>query len=138
MSSRGNIDPNYIFPRVLGNGNTTGSFVSKTGLQQSLTGDNGVINTNVYHTKVYTTNKSITLNMGLGRQDGQTKLITFTFKGNENANIEINCPAIVGEYSRIVLENIGDQVQLVWTNNVWFPLVTLNIMNPSLNTPVIS
>lgn len=138
MSGRGNIDPNYIFTRVLGNGNTTGNFISKAGLQQSLTGDNGVINTNVYHTKVYTTSKSIVLNMGIGRQDGQTKLITFTFKGNENTNVEVNCPALTGEYSRIVFENVGDQVQLIWTSNTWFPLVTLNITNPSLNTPVIS
>lgn len=127
-----------IFPRVLGNGNTMAGFLSRTGLQQSLTGDGGTINVNVYHTKIYSTNKNITLNMNSGRQEGQTKLITFTFKGNENADITLNCPSLTGDYTSILFENVGDQVQLIWTGTVWIPLVTLNVSNPSLNTPVIN
>jgi len=113
-------------------------FMSRVGLQQSLTGDDGTINLNVYHTKIYSTNKKLTLKMGTGRQEGQTKLITFTFKGNENATIEVNCPSLIAEYSRIVFENVGDQAQLTWIGSAWVPLVTLNVSNPSLNTPVIS
>lgn len=138
MSNRGGIGPFHVFPRVLGSNDTMAGFMSRVGLQQSLTGDDGTINLNVYHTKIYSTNKKLTLKMGTGRQEGQTKLITFTFKGNENATIEVNCPSLIAEYSRIVFENVGDQAQLTWIGSAWVPLVTLNVSNPSLNTPVIS
>ena len=125
------------FSRVAGRYNSLAPFYIMSGKQQVLTGENNNIDMNVYHTKLYTTMTPITINMGNGNQDGQLKKITLAFKGNEDSNATVACPALAETDSHIVFSQIGDFALLMWTGGSWNVLETGNVLDPSSNTPVV-
>jgi hypothetical protein len=123
------------FNRIAGRYNTLGTFIPITEKnQESITG-NARINNAIYHSKLFTRNTPVVMQLGNGIQSGQLKKLTFTFKGAEDAHIIVECPALIGINSQIMFREVGDQVLLVWTGGSWSVLETLNITNPTLQSP---
>lgn len=123
------------FTRVAGRYNTLATFVPMSNKnQESITG-NARVDINCYNSKIYTRNAPIILRLGNGVQDGQLKKLTFVYKGSEKATATLECPALSGTYSEIVFSEVGDQILLLWTGGNWSVLETLNITNPSLQSP---
>lgn len=135
MSRSTYIDPYYRYFQLLGTTPNMAMFVPRTGTQQSITGNNAIINATTYHSKIYSTDQAITMTLANGRQEGQSKLITFTHKGNEDAIIRINSNSFAGDSTQITMSEVGDQIQLIWAMTLWHPLVTLNTRDPSSQTP---
>jgi hypothetical protein len=135
MSRRVYIDPYYQYYQLLGNYTTMAPFISRTGLQQSVTGEGATINTMSYHTKIYSTDTSLNMTLADGRQEGQVKLITFTHKGAPESDIRVRTTQLMGSNSQITFSEVGDQVQIMWANGTWFPMMTLNTCDPSSQTP---
>ena len=123
------------FTRVAGRYNTIAPFVPMTEKNQERVTGESRINVNCYHSKLYTRNKPITLQLGNGIQDGQLKELTFVFKGAEDATCTVECAALSSTNSEIIFQEVGDQVQLLWTGGSWTVLKTLNVTNPSLQFP---
>lgn len=132
MSNKSHTTAFSQFSRITGRYNTLGVFASMSGVQQRVTGDGESIDVTCYHTKVYTTQDPITLKLSNGLQDGQLKKITFVFKGGENSNVSIECPALMDDYSQIVMSDVGDTITLIWTGGNWAVMETLNITDPSI------
>jgi hypothetical protein len=128
--------PYSQFSRVAGRFNSLAPFVIMSGSQESNPGT-GDITTSCYHTKLYTTRDASTVNLGSAQQDGQLKKLTFVHKGKDEAVITVNCPLLTDVYSEIQFSNVGDTCLLLWTGGTWCVLETLNIVNPSLQTPVV-
>lgn len=135
MSSNRKLASNFY--RVQGRYQSLAQFVIPNGNQESLTGDGESISNECYHTKIYSVDGDLNLNLGNGLQDGQTKLITFVHKGSESQIITVTVPSLQGAFSSIVFSNISDQAQLMWTGGSWVILVTLNNCNPELMTPLV-
>lgn len=124
------------FTRITGRYSTLGTFIPAPpeSNQESITGAQRV-DVNLYHTKLYTRNKPVTVQLGNGIQDGQLKKLTFVFKGSESGNITVECPALASTNTEIIFSNVGDQCTLMWTGGYWSVLETLNVTNPSLQSP---
>lgn len=137
MLKRFNPAPISQFSRITGRYNTLAPFFYMSGMQESLTGNNVTIANDCYNTKVYTTDSSITLRLLDGRQDGQLKKISFIFQGNIDSIVTVECPTLIDIFSHIVFTNVGDQILLMWTGGQWCVLETINIMDPTLLTPII-
>jgi hypothetical protein len=106
-------------------------------MQESLTGNDENISIDCFNSKLYTTDSSIMLHLANGKQDGQLKKLTFSFQGVEDTQIRVLCPALIGSFTEITFTNVGDQCFLIWSGQ-WIVLETINILNPGLNTPVVS
>lgn len=135
MSSNRKLASNFY--RVQGRYQSLAQFIIPSGNQESLTGDGETISNECYHTKIYSVDGSIQLNLRNGLQDGQMKLITLVHKGSENQSVTVSIPSLQGACSTIIFSNIGDQAQLMWTGGSWVTLVTLNPSNPELMTPLV-
>lgn len=136
MSSQNKQSPFSQFTRVAGRYNSLAPFLIMSGKQQVFTGNND-IDLNCYHTRMYTTDNSITGRLSNGIQDGQLKKLTFAFKGSESANIVIECPALTDTYSQISFTQVGDFAFLMWTGGSWTVIETGNMTDPGSNTPVV-
>jgi|SRR6478609_4263092 len=123
------------FTRISGRYNTLGPFIPMSEKNQESVTGNGRIAVDCFHSKLYTRNKPITLQLGNGIQDGQLKKLTFVYKGSENATVTVECPALSSTNSQLVFSEVGDQAQLLWTGGNWSVLETLNITNPTLQSP---
>jgi len=134
MSSRKNASN---FFRVQGRYQSLAQFIIPTGNQESLTGDGESVSTECYHSKIYSVDSSIKLNLGNGLQDGQMKLITLVHKGSEDQTITLNVPSLKGIFSSIIFSNMGDQAQVMWTGGSWVIVFTLNSSNPNLLSPLV-
>lgn len=128
--------PFTLFTRVAGKYGTLAPFFNTRGYQQSITGG-GDISLDCYHTKIYTTSDPVTFRLASGLQDGFLKKITFCFKGSDQATAVVECPGLTEYYSRIVFTEPGDQLLLIWDGGAWRILETLNITDPSLNSPTV-
>lgn len=135
-SARPYNSPFSQFSRIAGRYNSLAPFFIMSGNQQIVTGSNDV-DVSCFHTKMYTTDEPITLKLNNGYQDGQLKKMTFVFKGSETANVVLECPALTDTYSQVTFNEVGDQLLLMWTGGSWCVLETLNITDPSLNSPVV-
>jgi hypothetical protein len=133
MSTRSSFNPFFVYPRILGAGNMIGGFFSRRGLQQSLTGNGGVVDVGVYHTKLFTDSDQI-FEMPAGYQDGQLKLITLVRRGGL---AEVRCPDLMGDDGRITFSHAGDQIELMWANSSWCVVKSWNMLNLELETPVV-
>ena len=123
------------FTRVTGKYNTLGAFIPMAeNNQESITG-NGNINVNCFHSKLYSRNQPVSITLDNGIQDGQLKKLTFIYKGAELAVVTIECPALSSTNSQIVFSEVGDTAQLMWTGGNWSVLETINVTNPSLQSP---
>lgn len=131
-------NPYQVFPRINGTNGTIGVFQFATGNQESIGEDGANINTVCYHTKVYSIDKPINLNLGAGVQDGQLKRITMVHKGTEGADVTVTCPTLFGNTTKVLFSNVGDQLELVWSGYSWSVLSTMNFMDPSSQTPWVS
>lgn len=129
------------FSRIAGRYNSLAPFYIMSGKQQVVTeGINNAINNidmNCYHTKMYTTLNPITLFMGDGFQDGQLKKLSFSFKGNEDFIITVECPALTDTCSHIIFSQIGDYIILMWTGGSWIVLESGNALDPTSPTPMV-
>ena len=131
------MSPTSLYTRVEGRSNTIGIFYPMLGAQQSIGADGGIIDLNTYHTKIYTTDKPITLKMANGLQHGQIKKITLVLKGTESSIATVNCPGMTDYLSKIVFYEKGDQCTLLWTGGTWVSIETLNTEDVSLQSPVV-
>jgi len=123
--------------RVDGLYNTLAPFFIMSGNQESISkGDH--ISVECYHTKVYTVTTPVKFILNDGYQAGQLKKITLVHKGNTDANVTIDCISLPRELSKIEMVNVGDTVTLMFTGGIWIILETINIMNVSLRSPIVS
>lgn len=123
------------FTRIIGRYNTLGPFLPMSeNNQESITGD-ARVSVNCYHSKLFSRNEPVTLNLGNGIQDGQMKKLSFTYKGAEDATVTVECPALPSTNSQIIFSEVGDQALLFWTGGTWLILETLNCTNPTLQSP---
>ena len=123
------------FTRVAGRYGTLGTFVPAIeNNQESVTGDSSRIAVDCYHSKLYTVDKPVTLQLGNGIQDGQLKRLTFIYMKGD-ATVTVECPALASTNSEIIFSAVGDQALLLWTGGSWCVLETLNITDPSLQSP---
>ena len=127
-----------FFHKIEGSHKSIGTFVIPNGKQESLTGDGNNISTHCYHTKLYTTDKDISLNLSHGLQDGQLLSLTYIFQGSNGSVVTVNCPTLIGDDSVITFTNVGDNIELLWNSGNWITLKTINTSDPTLLTPLLS
>ena len=131
-------NPYQVFPRINGSNGTIGAFFFATGNQESIGDDGGDINTSCFHTKIYSIDAPVHLNLGSGLQDGQLKRITLVHKGTENGNVTVTCPTLFGNTTQVLFSNVGDVLELVWNGYSWSVMYTLNMLDPTSQTPWVS
>lgn len=124
------------FNRVGGRYNSLAPFFIASGDQESISTGN-YISLNCFNSKLYTTDASVSLSLSNGVQDGQLKKFTLVFKGNDETCVTIHCPSLQGVSSQVTFSNVGDQLLMMWNGGAWCVLETLNIMDPSFQTPVV-
>jgi len=98
--------------------------------------DNIDISRTIFHSKL-STEKQVRLNLDDG-YNLQLKKLTLVYKEHEDDCVIVHCLSLPQEFTRIVFSNIGDSVLLIFTNNHWYVLETLNIKNPELCSPTVS
>ena len=124
--------------RVQGRNNMLGAFYTSTGQQESITGDQSYLSVELYHSKIYTIDSSITLKLSNGIQDGQLKCVTFVHQGVLDANITLDVPGLLGTDTQVDFINLGDTLLLMWDGKAWTVLYTLNTIDPSYQTPIVT
>lgn len=123
------------YSRLPGRNSTIAPFFNLSGNQQSITGQNAVISVVSYHTKVYSIDQPLTMQLPPGLQDGQLKCITFVHKGAANADITVDCPNLAESFTQVKFTKPGDQIILMWNGNNWIVNYTMNLTDVSSNTP---
>ena len=130
MSGTSKNSPFSQFSRVAGRHNSLAPFYIMSNVQQVVTGDNN-IEIGCYKTRLYSTDETVTMHLGNGFQDGQMKRLKLQFKGNENANVIVECPSLPDMHSRIVFTQVGDYAVLQWTGGSWIVIDTDNEYDPN-------
>ena len=125
-----------VWSKISGKYNSLGVFIIPSGNQESLSGT-GNLSLDCYHTKLYTIDTDGDFGLNPGLQTGQIKKITYIFKGTEGSKAVVNIPDLMGTQTHIEFTEVGDQIELMWDGVNWVVLSTLNITNPSNQSPLV-
>jgi hypothetical protein len=72
-----------------------------------------------------------------GLQDGQLKKLSLSFKGLDQSSVTVTCPTLMSYYTQIVFSEVGDQILLMWNGGSWVVLETLNVCDPTIQSPLV-